>query len=86
MDSFHCHLNELEGVVQNIERMKQLLEEDGVLSLAAFIGSTPVVGTLIQKGVGKEKIYYSSGATLGLALASFPGLPRIFFFFGLRSV
>ena len=61
MDSFHRHLNELERVVQNSERMKQLLEEDGTLSYAAFLGSTPVVETLIQKGVGEEKIYYSSG-------------------------
>ena len=52
MDSFHRHLNELEKVVQNIERMKRLLEEP--LSYAAFLGSTPVVETLIQKGVGKE--------------------------------
>ena len=60
VDSFHRHLNELERVVQNNERMKQLLEEDGVLCYAAFLGSTPVVETLIQKGVG-EKIYCSSG-------------------------
>ena len=61
MDSFHRHLNELERVVQNSERMKQLLEEEEPLSYAAFLGSTPVVETLIQKGVGEEKIYYSSG-------------------------
>ena len=43
--------------------MKQLLEEDGTMSYAAFIGSDPMVETLIQKGVGKEKIYckYSRG-------------------------
>ena len=57
VDSFHHHLEELERVVQNNERMRQLLEE--VLCLAAHIGSTPVVETLIQKGVGEEKIYYS---------------------------
>jgi len=39
--------------------MKELLEEDGLLCLTAHLGSTPVVETLIQKGVGKEKIYYS---------------------------
>ena len=60
VDSFHRHLNELEWVVQNNERMRRLLEEDGTLSYAAFLGSTPVVETLIQKGVG-EKICYTSG-------------------------
>ena len=59
VDSFHHHLNELEGVVQNNKRMRRLLEE--LLSYAAFLGSTPVVKTLIQKGVGEEKIYYSNG-------------------------
>ena len=54
VDSFHRHLNELERVVQNNERMGQLLEEDGLLCLAASLGSNPVVETLIQKGIGKE--------------------------------
>ena len=52
VSSFHRHLNELERVVQNKEKMRRLLEE--LLSYAAFLGSTPVVETLIQKGVGKE--------------------------------
>ena len=52
VDSFHCHLNELERAVQNNERMRRLLEE--LLSYAAFLGSTPVVEALIEKGVGKE--------------------------------
>ena len=60
VDSFYHHLNKLERVVQNNERMRQLLQEDGTLSYAALLGSTPVVETLIQKGVGEEKIYYSS--------------------------
>ena len=55
MDSFHRHLDELERIVQNNDRMKELLEEeDGVLCYAAWIGSNPVVETLIEKGVGKE--------------------------------
>ena len=54
MDSFHRHLDELEKIVQNNERMKVLLEKDGVLCYAASIGSNPVVETLIEKGVGKE--------------------------------
>ena len=58
VDSFHRQLDELERVVQDNEKMRRLLQE--LLSYAAFLGSTPVVETLIQKGVG-EKIYYSSG-------------------------
>ena len=52
LDSFHRYLNELERIVQSNERMKRLLEEP--LSYAASLESTPVVETLIQKGVGKE--------------------------------
>ena len=52
VDSFHHHLNELERVVQSNEKMSRLLEE--LLSYAAFLGFTPVVEALIQKGVGKE--------------------------------
>lgn len=54
MESFHRHLDELERILQNSERIKQLLEEDGVLCYGAYIGSKPVVETLIEKGVGKE--------------------------------
>ena len=54
VDSFHHHLDELERIVQNNERMKELLEVDGTLCLTAWIGSNPVVETLIEKGVGKE--------------------------------
>ena len=57
LDSFHRHLIELERLVQNIERMKELLEQDGTLCLAGWIGSNPVVEILIQKGVGKEYAY-----------------------------
>ena len=53
VDSFHWHLNELERVVQNNEGMKRLLEQDGTLCYAAYIGSNPVVKTVIRKGVGK---------------------------------
>ena len=54
MDSFHHHLEELERLLQNSDRMKGLLEDAGVLCYGAFIGSIPMVETLIQKGVGKE--------------------------------
>ena len=56
VNSFHHHLKELGMVVQNNERMRELLEEDGVVCLGAHLGATSVVETLIQKGVGKEKI------------------------------
>ena len=52
VDSFHHHLNELEPVVQNKEKMRRLLGK--LLSYAAHLGSTPVVETLIEKGVGEE--------------------------------
>ena len=60
MDSFHRQLDELEGLLQNSERMKGLLETDGILCYAAYVGSNPVVQTLIQKGVGR-KIYLIVG-------------------------
>ena len=55
MDSFHRHLNELERVVQNNERVRRLLGK--LLSYAAFLGSTPVVEALIDLSVGKK--YYN---------------------------
>ena len=57
VDSFHSHLFELENTLQNFDRMKELLQEGGVLCYAAYIGSNPVAATLIQKEVGKEKTY-----------------------------
>ena len=58
VDSFHCHLDELERVVHNNEWVKKLLTEDGTLCYAAYVGSIPMVETLIQKGLGKEYIYF----------------------------
>ena len=57
MDSFHHHLDELEKIVQSNEQMKELLHHDGTLCLAVYVGSNPVVETLIQKGVGKNYVY-----------------------------
>jgi len=53
VDSFHHQLDQLERIVQNNERMKRLLKEDGTLCYAAHVGSYPMVDALIQKGVGK---------------------------------
>ena len=52
VDNFHCHLEELVRLLQNDELMKKLLEES--LCYAAYVGSNPMVETLIQNGVGKD--------------------------------
>ena len=62
VDSFHHHLNELERVVQNNEKMRRLPEE--LLSYAAYCGSTPVVEALIEKGVGK--VFYNENRILSV--------------------
>lgn len=54
MDSFYHHLDELVRVVNNTDRVKELLQVSGVLCYAAYMGSNPVVVALIQKGVGKK--------------------------------
>ena len=51
VDGFHCHLDELARLLQNNE-LKKLLEES--LCYAAYVGSNPIVETLIQNGVGKD--------------------------------
>ena len=58
MGSFKYHLDELERAAHNSQWMKELLVADGILCYAAYVGSIPVVETLIQKGVGKEKVYH----------------------------
>ena len=52
MDSFHHHLDELERLLSDDEKKERM--KSRALSFAAFVGSNPVVETLIQKGVGKE--------------------------------
>ena len=53
MDSFHHHLDELERLLDDDDEKKGRVKSMA-LSFAAFVGSNPVVETLIQKGVGKE--------------------------------
>ena len=53
MDSFHRHLDELERFLSDDDRKKGQIK-GSVLCYAAYLGSTPVVEALIQKGVGKE--------------------------------
>ena len=53
MDSFHRHLDELERLLSDDDKKKRQIKIRA-LSFAAFVGSNPVVETLIQKGVGKE--------------------------------
>ena len=52
MDSFHHHLNELERLLSDDDEKKGQMKSRA-LNFAAFLGSNPVVETLIQKGVGK---------------------------------
>ena len=52
MDSFHRHLDELERLLSDDDKEKRRIKES-VLCYAAYLGSTPVVEALIQKGVGK---------------------------------
>ena len=51
-NSFHRHLSGLDELLQDDNKMKELL--DGSLAYAAFIGFQPAVETLIQRGGGKE--------------------------------
>ena len=53
MDSFHRHLDELERLLGDSDKKKERMKSRA-LSFAAFVGSNPVVETLIQKGVGKD--------------------------------
>ena len=52
MDLFHCHLDELERLLSDDDKKRKRMK-NRALSFAAFVGSNPVVETLIQKGVGK---------------------------------
>ena len=52
MDSFHHHLDELERLVSDDDKMRQIRQS--ILCYAAFVGSNPVVEALIHKGVGEE--------------------------------
>ena len=53
MDSFHCHLDELERLLSDDDMEKRRIRQS-VLCYAAYCGSTPMVEALIQKGVGKK--------------------------------
>ena len=53
VESFHCHLDELVRLHQNDKWLKKLSEK--LLCYAAYVGSNPVIETLIQNGVGEEK-------------------------------
>ena len=53
MDSFHHHLDELERLLSDDDKEKGRMKSRA-LCFAAFVGSNPVVKTLIHKGVGKK--------------------------------
>ena len=52
MDSFHLHLDELERLLSYDDKKMRRMKSR-TLNFAAYVGSNPVVETLIQKGVGK---------------------------------
>ena len=56
MESFHHHLDELERLLSGNGKKTRRIKSRA-LSFGAFVGSNPVVETLIQKGVGKEYRY-----------------------------
>ena len=63
MDSFHCHLDELERLLSDDDKKKRRIKES-ILCYAAHLGSTPVVEALIQKGVGKK--YYNDNRIMSV--------------------
>ena len=55
VESFNLHLAELERLFQDDDNaMREQLTASGALCYAAWIGSVPMMDTLIQKGVGKH--------------------------------
>ena len=63
MDSFHCHLDELERLLSDDDRKKRRIKQS-VLCYAAHLGSNPVVEALIEKGVGKK--YYNENCSMSV--------------------
>ena len=56
-DLFHRHINELQKLLQDDDRMRELLDVTGTLAYAAYVGFQPAVETLvIRKGAGMEYI------------------------------
>ena len=54
-DLFHRHIDELEKLLQDDDRMRELLDATGTLAYAAYVGFQPAVETLvIRKGAGME--------------------------------
>ena len=54
-DLFHHHIDELEKLLQDDDRMRELLDGTGTLAYAAYVGFQPAVETLvIRKGAGME--------------------------------
>ena len=63
MDSFHHHLDELERLLNDDDMEKRQIKQS-VLCSAAYLGSTPVVEALIEKGVGKK--YYNENCSMSV--------------------
>ena len=65
MNSFHRHLDELERLLSDDDKEKRRIKQS-VLCSAAYLGSTPVVEALIEKGVGKK--YYNENISVETGL------------------
>ena len=63
MDSFHRHLDELERLLSGDDKEKRRIKQS-VLCSAAYLGFTPVVEALIEKGVGKK--YYNENCSMSV--------------------
>ena len=55
-DLFHHHVDVLEKLLQDDDRMRELLDATGTLAYAAYVGFQPAVETVIWKGAGMEYI------------------------------
>ena len=60
---FHRHLHKLERLLSDDDMEKGQIKES-ILCYAAYLGSTPVVETLIEKGVGKK--YYNQNRNISV--------------------
>ena len=63
MDSFHRHIDELERLLSDDDMEKRQIKQS-ILCSAAHLGSTLVVETLIEKGVGKK--YYNENRIISV--------------------
>ena len=68
MDSFHRHLDELGRLLSGDDKKERRIKES-VVCYAAYLGSTPVVEALIERGVGKK--YYNENRNISVKTGRF---------------